>query len=132
MERSADWIDQARGNLDHARHCAEHAFHDWACFSAQQAAELAVKAVFQKQGGIAWGHSVAALLEELPPSCGVPVELIDLARELDKTYIPARYPDAHPQGSPRRQYTHTEAQRMIAHAERIIEFCEGLLSRPDA
>ena len=48
MERSADWMDQARGDLQHARSDVEGTFYDWACFSAQQAAEKAVKALFQK------------------------------------------------------------------------------------
>jgi hypothetical protein len=43
MERSADWLDQARGDLQHARSDVERAFYDWACFSAQQAAEKAAK-----------------------------------------------------------------------------------------
>ncbi len=50
MERSADWMDQAEGDLDHARHDLEGAFYEWACFSAQQAAQKAVKAVFQALG----------------------------------------------------------------------------------
>jgi HEPN domain-containing protein len=128
MERSADWMDQAQGDLAHARHDLEGGFYDWACFSAQQAAEKAVKAVFQKLGAEAWGHSVADLLEELNRSQTVPDELKDMALELDKAYIPTRYPNAHPSGSPRRRYTPTEAERMVAHAEQVIQFCEGLLS----
>jgi HEPN domain-containing protein len=65
MERSRDWMDQAQGDLGHAQHDLAHGFYDWACFSAQQAAEKAVKAVFQKLGAEAWGHSVADLLKEL-------------------------------------------------------------------
>lgn len=128
MERSADWMDQAQGDLEHAKSDLERAFYDWACFSAQQAAEKAVKAVFQKMGAEAWGHSVADLLEELSSSCSVPEKLRDGALELDKAYIPARYPNAHPSGSPRRRYTRTEAERMVIHAEQIIRFCESLLS----
>ncbi|MEM3486555.1 MAG: HEPN domain-containing protein, partial [Candidatus Methanomethyliaceae archaeon] len=64
MERSQDWMDQAEGDLVHAQNDAEHGFYDWSCFSAQQAAEKAVKAVFQRLGGEAWGHSVADLLRE--------------------------------------------------------------------
>ncbi len=128
MERSADWMDQARGDLEHARHDAATSFYDWACFSAQQAAEKAVKAVFQKMGAEAWGHSVSDLLEELARSREVSEELIDAALELDKVYIPARYPNAHPSGAPRRRYTRAEADRSIGHAQRIVEFCESLLS----
>ena len=90
MERSADWMDQAQGDLEHAKSDLERGFYDWACFSAQQASEKAVKAVFHKQGAEAWGHSVADLLEELASSQPVPDGLKEVALELDKTYIPAR------------------------------------------
>lgn len=128
MERSADWIDQAKGDLQLARYCVEGGFYDWACFASQQAAEKAAKAVFQKMGAEAWGHDVAALLEELSLSHGVPETLKDAASDLDKAYIPSRYPNAHPSGSPRRRYRRAEAERMIGDAERIIEFCQSLLS----
>ena len=128
MERSADWMDQAQGDLEHAKSDMEREFYDWACFSSQQAAEKAVKAVFQKMGAEAWGHSVADLLEELSSRCAVREALIDVALELDKAYILTRYPNAHPSGSPRRRYTRLEAERMVAHAEQIVEFGEGLLS----
>jgi HEPN domain-containing protein len=128
MERSADWMDQAEGDLEHARSDLKGGFYDWACFSSQQAAEKAVKAVFQKLGAEAWGHSVADLLEELSKSRRIPEELMDLALELDKVYIPARYPNAHPSGSPRRRYTKNEAQRIVEYAARIVNFCKGLLS----
>lgn len=129
MERSRDWLDQAEGDLEHAKSDLEGRYYDWACFSAQQAAEKAVKAVFQKIGAEAWGHSVADLLQELAQRESVPKELMQGGLELDKAYIAARYPNVHPSGSPRRRYTREEAERLIAHAERIIAFCAGLLSR---
>jgi HEPN domain-containing protein len=128
MERSADWLEQARSDLEHARHDLEAEFYEWACFSSQQAAEKAVKAVVQHQGGEAWGHSVADLLEELAGWHEVSADLLDGALELDKSYIPTRYPDAHPSGVPRERYTQSEAQRHINHAERILTFCEDLVA----
>lgn len=128
MERSADWMDQAEGDLEHAQSDLRGGFYDWACFSSQQAAEKAIKAVFQKLGAEAWGPSVGDLFEELSKSRRIPDELIDLALELDKVYIPARYPNAHPSGSPRKRYTKNEAQRVVEYATRIINFCKGLLS----
>ena len=127
MERSADWMEQARGDLEHAAHDLAGGFFDWACFSAQQAAEKAVKAVFQRLGVEAWGHSAADLLRELGRSQKVPGDLLDLALELDKAYIPTRYPNAHPAGSPRSRYTKAEADRMVGHADKILRFCEALL-----
>jgi len=127
-ERSADWIEQARGDLAHARNDLEDGFYDWACFSSQQAAEKAAKAVLQRLGGEAWGHSVADLLVEVGKVHSVSETLLDGALELDKAYIPARCPDAHPSGSPTKRYTRAEAERLVAHADQGIRFCEGLLS----
>lgn len=33
MQRSRDWLDQAVGDLDHARNDLEHGFYEWACSS---------------------------------------------------------------------------------------------------
>ncbi|MBI2755867.1 MAG: HEPN domain-containing protein [Chloroflexi bacterium] len=128
MERSADWMDQAEGDLAHARHVVAAGFYDWACFSAQQAAEKAAKAVLQRLGAEAWGHSVAELLQGLAAVHAVPDNLLDAGRELDKAYIPARYPDALPSGSPRRLYTRVEGERLVAHAAGIVAFCQDLLA----
>jgi len=88
-----------------------------------------VKAVFQKTHIEAWGHSVADLLKELSKKHKVPEELIDKALELDKAYIPTRYPNAHPSGSPRTRYIKEEAERLINYAEEIFRFCLDLLSK---
>lgn len=129
MERSKDWLDEAKGDLEHARNDLQGGFYNWACFSAQQAAEKAIKAVFQRMGAEAWGHSVADLLKELSKKHKIPENLSNRALELDKAYIPTRYPNVHPSGSPRWRYTKEEARRLIRHAERIAKFCSDLLSK---
>ena len=55
--------------------------------------------------------------------------LIDLAKELDKSLYPDRYPNAHPEGASFELYTKAEAERLIEYARRIIKFCENLLSK---
>jgi len=129
MERSKDWMDEAKGDLEHAKSDVAGSYHNWACFSAQQSAEKAIKAVFQKMGAEAWGHSVADLLRELSSKVKVSEELMNRALELDKAYIPTRYPNAHPSGSPRQRYTREEAERLIQYAQKIFKFCSGLLSK---
>jgi HEPN domain-containing protein len=128
MERSADWIDQARGDLQHAQNDLQDGFYEWACFSAQQAAEKAVKAVLKRHRLEAWGHSIVDLLNALPAHISVPEELYDMAIELDKGYISTRYPDALPSGSPRTRYSKKEAERFINDAQAVVEFCESLLA----
>lgn len=35
MGRSKDWLDEAEGDLEHARNDIKGGFYNWACFSAQ-------------------------------------------------------------------------------------------------
>jgi len=122
-------LDEAEGDLEHAQNDLKAGFYKGACFLAQQSAEKSVKAVFQRMGAEAWGHSVANLLKELAKKHDVPAELVDVALKLNKSYIPTRYPHAHPSGSPRSRYTKREARRLIEYAERIFRFCSDFLSK---
>ena len=47
------------------------------------------------------------------PEAAVTPDLIDAARELDRHYIPARYPNAHPQGAPYEFYARADAERAV-------------------
>ena len=98
--RSHDWVTQALRNLEQAVDSASAGRHEWACFAAQQAAEMAVKAVHLSLGQEAWGHVVRRLLEELPQAVGVTPEMLDAARTLDLHYLPTRYPNGHDAGAP--------------------------------
>jgi len=66
-ERSADWMEQARRDLAMAGQARDTGFFEWACFISQQGAEKAIKAVYQRHGAVAWGHSVLDLLDDLLP-----------------------------------------------------------------
>ena len=126
--RSGDWYKQAVHDLDHARRALDSGDFAWACFAAQQAAEKALKAVYQHRGAEAWGHSVFQLLESLPLDSPADPALLELGKGLDKHYIPARYPNAYPEGAPYEYYTKAEAERAIAQSGQILGFCESLLS----
>ena len=125
MERAEDWLRQARKDLNHAKKDIKDDYYEWACFSAQQAAEKAVKGLFQSLNMDVWGHSVSRLLASLPPEIRPGEELIDKAKELDRHYIPTRYPNFHPEGAPMDYYTAMDAKRAVKHGEEIIEYCES-------
>ena len=57
-ERSSDWLRQAESDLRHARHARDDGDYDWAAFASHQAAEKAIKALFQKLNLDAWGHTL--------------------------------------------------------------------------
>ncbi len=123
LDRPSAWRD-----LDQARHSRSGGFHEWACFAAQQAAEKALKAVYQALGGDAWGHSVLGLLEGLSRRTPVDPDLWNDARDLDRYYIPARYPNGWAEGAPKDMFTRKDADHAIGCAERILRFCDGLLA----
>jgi HEPN domain-containing protein len=126
--READWMRQARRDLDQARMSAGAGFHEWACFAAQQAAEKAVKAVFQEHHLEAWGHVVHQLLDRWPIEPRPPAELIDAARRLDRHYIPTRYPNGFESGAPGDFYTEADARQALVDAEAVLAFCTSALS----
>lgn len=119
MRRHADWFRQAQRKLDSARWDIEGEFYEDACFSAQQAAELAVKALLESQGRIEMGHSVRQLLQSVG---GVPQDVLDAARVLDRYYIPTRYPNGFPAGAPMDYYDQPTAEEAVRHAETVLEF----------
>ncbi|HIE44067.1 MAG TPA: HEPN domain-containing protein [Candidatus Omnitrophica bacterium] len=124
MNRYRDWLTQAKENLNHAEHSAKIGDYAWACFAAQQAAEMATKGLHMKMGQIAWGHSLLELLESLPENVKPQQDFLEKAKILDKYYIPTRYPNAHPAGPAYRHYTKKEAREAINLAEEVLEYCE--------
>jgi len=128
-ERSRDWLRQAEADLRHAHHAREDEDYDWAAFASHQAAEKAIKALFQKLHLDAWGHTLSVLLASLPEPARPDEALMDHAKELDKHYIPTRYPNGFERGAPTDFYTRGEADRAIALAEAILGFCRNQIHR---
>jgi len=124
--RDRDWFVQAERNLEQARASQQQERHEWACFAAQQAAELAVKALHLSRGQEAWGHIVARLLRELP--IGVPDGLVDKAKVLDNFYVPTRYPNGHVEGAPFQHYGTLQSQEALQYAGEILEFVRDRLA----
>ena len=129
-DRSEDWLIQADRDLAQARDSAAGGRHEWACFAAQQAAEMAAKALHLRKGQDAWGHVIRRLLEELSPVVSVPNELIEAARVLDGYYVPTRYPNGHDAGAPGEHYGTLQSGEAISYAGQIVEFCRAEMARP--
>lgn len=82
----------------------------------------------RKRGGVAWGHSVTELLQGLREHAEIPEQLLDLARGLDRLYVPARHPNGLAAGSPKDFYTRKDADRAVRDSAELVRFCEGLLA----
>ncbi len=125
--RADDWLSQAQRNLEQAGASRRDGRHEWACFAAQQAAELAVKALHLSLGQEAWGHVVAKLLAELPIQ--VTGELVEKTKVVDNFYIPTRCPNGHSVGAPYHHYGSIQSGEAIRYAGEILEFARAQMAR---
>ncbi|MFA4646749.1 HEPN domain-containing protein [Pyrococcus kukulkanii] len=117
------WIRQAERTLKSAERDLEHKDYEWASFKAQQAAELAMKAITRALGIMLPGHSITKLLKALEEhGIKVPEELYNMAMELDRNYITSRYPLAYSEGSPYEYYSEEIARKLINYAKELVEF----------
>jgi len=126
--RDRDWINQANRDLEQAEDSRRAGRHEWACFAAQQAAEKAVKALHLHLHQEAWGHVIARLLRELPDAAPVPEGLVEKGRVLDNFYIPARYPNSHPEGAPFEHYGPLQSEEAIRYAREIVAFVRAQMA----
>jgi HEPN domain-containing protein len=90
-----NWLDFAADDLKMAQLALEEKLFNQVCFHAEQCVEKTLKAIYVRQEkAYPRTHKLADLLSHLPPK-----EFKDLHEQiidLDRFYIPTRYPDALP------------------------------------
>ncbi|OYT45909.1 MAG: DNA-binding protein [Desulfurococcales archaeon ex4484_42] len=122
VEEVKRWLMQSLRDLKAANDSLRNSNYEWACFQAQQAAEKAVKALLYYHGLSAWGHSVVELLNYLRGKEVINEELYVAARELDRHYIPSRYPNAFESGYPGMYYDEPTARSALNASKSIIDW----------
>ncbi len=127
FEEARRWFLQALRDLKAAGDSLRSGNYEWSCFQAQQAAEKAVKALMYAHGKSSWGHSIIELLTELSIDEHIPEELCVYARELDRHYIPSRYPNAFESGYPGMYYDEPTAEKALMAAKNIVEWVKKRL-----
>jgi HEPN domain-containing protein len=119
-----DWLARAKSDLALARlPLPQGAFYEDLCFHAQQAAEKALKAVYQYHGWtFRYTHDLAERVADLKRNgLDVPAE-VDEATVLTSFAWEARYPGL---GEPVSEQEYGEA---IRHAERVVAWGEREVS----
>jgi HEPN domain-containing protein len=131
-ERSADWMNQALRDLDQAEASMQADRHEWACFAAHQATEKALKALNLALGQQAWGHTLTRLWAAVPDKAGLqpapPGAIEDRLRLLDGFYIPTRYPDSYPEGTPGEHFGRLQSEQGLSHANAIIQWARAAMA----
>ncbi len=123
MSRAEAWLAEAQADLETAQVLLAGKRYNACAFYAQQAAEKAAKALLLFFHEAPWGHSVSELLDRVAVhGLEVPLPLLEGARQLDLHYIPSRYPDALPSGTPSAHYTRPMGEGALSCARSLVEF----------
>ncbi|MCH4816341.1 MAG: HEPN domain-containing protein [Saccharolobus sp.] len=125
VSRVSDWLRQAERNLRSAEINYQNELYEEACYESQQTAEKAVKALLSYFHKELRGHSITFLLQS--SSIQIPGEILKCAQELDKHYIPSRYPDAYDQGAPADYYNEDDANRCLDCGKKILSWVKGIV-----
>jgi len=114
------WIKQGERDLKAAKELLKSRLYEVVCFHSQQSAEKVLKGLLYARGYRAIvTHSVRELFKKAKKEFKMK-EMLNECIELDKEYIPPRYPDAFPSGSPYEYYTKEDAIKCINYAESIL------------
>lgn len=116
----ARWREQADAAGDTARPARAGGRHDWACFLSEQSAQLAVKGLLHGIGADAWGHDLVVLAATAASQLGEAFDVAEQGARLARHYIPTRYPDAHPSGSPSTHYTAADSSLAAGDAADVL------------
>jgi len=122
MDEFARWRLAADRALQSAELQRTGELFNWACFAAEQAAQLAVKGLLHGIGEGPWGHDLRGLVESAAAvGAGLGEESLDPAVRLTRHYIPSRYPDAHPAGDAGDNYRRSDADAAIDDARSLVK-----------
>ena len=127
-EEARRWLSEAQWDLETAQILHESRRYNSCAFICQQAGEKAAKALLYAIGESPFGHSIRELLARYAEAKHENLEeLLPLASELDRHYVPARYPNAIPSGTPHENYDEVVSCRTLDHATKIIQYAQRQL-----
>jgi HEPN domain-containing protein len=120
------WRREADDAHKGARLQSDGGLHNWACFLAEQSAQLAVKGLLHGVGQGAWGNDLVALGEAMEAALEVdlPARVGAALQRLSRHYIPARYPDAHPAGTPGAHYGPDDVRQALSDLAAVLEYVD--------
>lgn len=128
------WFLQAEDDLKFVAWVKkEGLFFDKGCFMAQQAGEKALKSCLYACGKrFVLGHSLYEMVWELGQRDNFFQGIEDEAKRLDRFYIPARYPNGLPGGSPFQAYTARDLEGALTDLEHVVDVSRTFLKKTGA
>lgn len=127
------WFDQAMDDYRFVEWVnQENRFFDKGCFIAQQSGEKALKACLYASGERrVIGHSLFEMVSRLIKITDEFESIEEPCKRLDRFYIPTRYPNGLPGGSPYQVYSTTELHTALVDLKVVIQAAEKFLKTKD-
>ena len=122
------WLSQAENDLGAAQLMVERAYYAQACFMCHQVAEKALKALAYFRGDrYVTGHSLLDLLQKISETYPGMSQFEGFMGTLNQYYVPTRYPDALPGGTPFETYNQRQAQEAVDGARLLVDAARGFI-----
>lgn len=116
------WLKQAQIDLEWAEHLLKEGAYYLVCFLSQQVAEKALKAfLYWKGEETVLGHSVRQLCQR---AAAYSKSFENHCRRwgiLDTYYIPTRYPNGLPDGTPADTYDRASGEETLSLAKQVVK-----------
>jgi HEPN domain-containing protein len=124
------WWAQALDDCRFVRYLAQQQrFFDKACFVAQQAGEKALKACLYADGcREVFGHALTQFAHDLSQMDPEFKTVAGEAARLDRYYIPARYPNGLPGGTPFETYSASDLSAAVEDLNAVLAIVESFLA----
>ncbi len=107
---------------------SEGDFFDKGCFMAQQSGEKALKSCLYATGKRrVIGHSLYEMADKLSKQDSRFKKIISESKRLDRYYIPTRYPNGIPGGSPFQVFDKEDLNKAFEDLKMIVESCRQFL-----
>ncbi|MEM4485934.1 MAG: HEPN domain-containing protein [Zestosphaera sp.] len=103
VPRYRDWLRQSETNMASALANYREGLHEEVCYESHQAAEKALRGLLNYLHKERRGHFLLFLA--LETGLEIPEGVRQCLLNLDKHYIPSRYPDVYDEGAPQDYYT---------------------------
>ncbi len=122
-KRALYWLSEAKKNMELARLVADKKFFSFACFHAQQTAEMALKAFLASRGEVdVRTHSLHRLLTTAARYDEGLARLDDSTRVLEEYYTTTRYPNSIGTGAPSDYFNERQAAEALGAADEVLDF----------
>ncbi|RKY57110.1 MAG: hypothetical protein DRP94_09690 [Candidatus Latescibacterota bacterium] len=127
MQRAQDWLREAEAELDAAQSLLDGKHWSWCCFTCQQAAEKALKAVCEFLRIPQFGHNLNMLVQAIAAQRAVSDSIRTACARLNRYYIPTRYPNAFDRGAPADQFLEEDAHQALEDTREVVKFAQGIV-----